>query len=474
MNQPLFPEVPVLLVDDEATWLRSLALILKKDGGINNSLKCQDSRQVMELLAANKICLVLLDLTMPHLSGEELLGLIVRDYPQIPVIVVSGVNQIEIAVRCMRNGARDYFIKSDESERLIATIKRTLDYERLQQENQRLKERVLQDRLDNPEVFAGIVTGHKCMLALFQYLEAVARSPEPLLVTGESGVGKELVARAVHDLRGVDAPWVAVNVAGLDDNVFSDTLFGHAKGAFTGAEQERGGMIAKAGTGTLFLDEIGDLSVASQVKLLRLLQEGEYYRLGSDRSQKLQARIVVATNIDLAASQAAGRFRKDLYYRLCAHHVHVPPLRERREDLSLLLDHFLEEVALAMGKKKPTPPSELPVLLATYHFPGNVRELRAMVYDAVSVHGAGILSMDTFKRVLSEVVPEGGGSCSTTPAAALAAGVLFTERLPTLAESAELLVVEAMKRAQGNQTIAAGLLGITRQALSKRLKKQAC
>lgn len=474
MTCPLFPEAPVLLVDDEDAWLRSLALILKKDAGINNSVKCQDSRQVMELLVTEKFSLVLLDLTMPHLSGEELLSLIVRDYPEIPVIVCSGVNQIEVAVRCMRNGARDYFIKSDESERLIATIQRTLDYQRLQQENRRLKERVLQDRLDNPAVFAGIVTGHRCMLALFQYLEAVARSPEPLLVTGESGVGKELIARAVHDLGGGDAPWVAVNVAGLDDNVFSDTLFGHAKGAFTGAEQERGGMIAKAGSGTLFLDEIGDLSVASQVKLLRLLQEGEYYPLGSDRPQKLKARIVVATNIDLAASQAAGRFRKDLYYRLCAHHVHVPPLRERREDLPLLLDHFLEEVSLAMGKKKPTPPGELPVLLATYHFPGNVRELRAMVYDAVSLHESGILSMDSFKRVLSEVGPEGGGPRPVTLFPDAATGVLFAERLPTLVESAELLVAEAMKRAQGNQTIAAGLLGITRQALSKRLKKQAC
>lgn len=233
-------------------------------------------------------------------------------------------------------------------------------------------------------------------------------------------------------------------------------------------------MIAKAGSGTLFLDEIGDLSVASQVKLLRLLQEGEYYPLGSDRPQKLKARIVVATNIDLAASQAAGRFRKDLYYRLCAHHVHVPPLRERREDLPLLLDHFLEEVALAMGKKIPTTPGELPVLLATYHFPGNVRELRAMVYDAVSLHESGILSMDSFKRVLSEIGPEGDGPRPASPFPGAAVGVLFGERLPTLVESAELLVAEAMKRAQGNQTIAAGLLGITRQALSKRLKKQTC
>ncbi len=471
MSSKLFPDIPLLSVDDEAAWLRSLSLILKKDAGINNVLRCEDSREVMELLASVQVSLILLDLTMPHLSGEELLALIVRDYPEIPVIVVSGVNQIETAVRCMRNGARDYFIKSDDTERLIATVQRTLEYQRLQQENVRLKECVLQDRLNNPAVFAGIITRNRRMQAIFQYLEAVARSPEPLLVTGESGVGKELVARAVHDLRGADEPWVAVNVAGLDDNVFADTLFGHAKGAFTGAEQTRGGMIAKAGSGTLFLDEIGDLSAASQVKLLRLLQEGEYYPLGSDHPQKLRSRIVVATNVDLAASQAKGQFRKDLYYRLCAHHVHIPPLQERREDLPLLLEHFFEEAAQAMGKKIPTPPGELPVLLATYHFPGNIRELRAMVYDAVSLHEMGILSMDSFKRVLSEADQEGSGACPSNTGSVATAGVLFAERLPTLIENAELLVTEAMKRAQGNQTIAAGLLGITRQALSKRLKK---
>ena len=473
MKSKHFPELPMLMVDDEAAWLRSLALTLKKEAGINNVLRCEDSREVMELLASVEVSMVLLDLTMPHLSGEELLEMITTDYPEVSVIVVSGVNQVETAVRCMHNGARDYFIKSDDAERLIGSIQRTLEYQRLQQENVRLKERVLQDRLDNPAVFSGIVTRNRRMQALFQYVEAVAQSPEPLLVTGESGVGKELVARAVHELRGGEEPWVAVNVAGLDDNVFADTLFGHAKGAFTGAEQSRGGMIDRAGSGTLFLDEIGDLTLPSQVKLLRLLQEGEYYPLGSDRPQKLRARIVVATNVDLAANQASGTFRKDLYYRLCAHHVHVPSLQERREDLPLLLDHFLEEAAQAMGKKKPTPPAELPVLLATYHFPGNIRELRAMVYDAVSLHEGGILSMDSFKGALMDVGKEGDREASANLHPEPLPGVLFSERLPTLAEGAEMLVAEAMKRAQGNQTIAAGLLGITRQALSKRLKKQA-
>lgn len=471
MNLPLLPGGALLLVDDEPAWLRSLSLNLKKEAGIGNILTCDDSREVMNVLAVEKVSLVLLDLTMPHLSGEELLPMIVKDFPEVPVIVVSGVNQIEIAVRCMRNGAQDYFIKSDEIERLLASIQRVLKYQRLQQENFRLKERVLLDHLEKPTVFGGIITCNPRMLSLFKYVEAVAHSPEPLLITGESGVGKELVAKAVHALQEEDRPWVAMNVAGLDDNVFSDTLFGHARGAYTGAQQIRKGMIETAGSGTLFMDEIGDLSMASQVKLLRLLQEREYYPLGSDRPKKLNARIVVATNADIAELQAAGQFRKDLYFRLCAHHIHVPPLRDRPDDLPLLLDHFLGEAAHAMNKKKPTPPPELAVLLSTYHFPGNIRELRAMVFNAVSLHDAGVLSMKSFKRALGDRDDHGVFSVPDSVSRP-APAVLFSESLPTIQECIDLLVREAMKRSEGNQSIASGLLGISRQGLSKRLKKQ--
>ncbi len=255
-------------------------------------------------------------------------------------------------------------------------------------------------------------------------------------------------------------------MAGLDDAVFSDTLFGHMRGAFTGADQTRRGMIEEAADGTLFLDEIGDLSIASQVKLLRLLQEGEYFPLGSDRPKRLKARVVVATHQNLLLKQENGSFRRDLYYRLCTHMVHVPPLRERKGDLAPLLDHFLEEAARSLGKKKPTPPRELLQLLATYSFPGNVRELKALVYNAVSVHRDRVLSMDTFLKTV--VRPE----AKLNPPAISAERNLFAglEHLPTFGEAAELLVEEAMSRANGNQTIAARLLGISQPALSKRLK----
>lgn len=467
MKSSPYPHFGVLLVDDEPAWLRSLSLTLERSAGISNISTCQDSRQVLEMLEGQEIGLVLLDLTMPNLAGDELLAMIAEQYPQIAVIVISGMNQIESAVRCIKLGAFDYFVKTVEEDRLVSGVLRAIRMLELERQNREMSSRMLSGELRHPEAFAGIVTTDRAMHAIFSYIEAVALSAEPLLIMGESGVGKELIAKAVHSLSGCRGHLVAVNVAGLDDMVFADTLFGHTRGAFTGADQPRRGMIEEAAEGTLFLDEIGDLSIPSQVKLLRLLQEGEYFPLGSDRPKRLKARVVVATHQDLSQKQAAGSFRRDLYYRLCTHMVHVPPLRERTGDLPPLLDHFLEAAARALGKKKPTPPRELLQLLATYHFPGNIRELKAMVFNAVSVHRDRVLSMDTFLTTIGRPDTKPSHDALKGAEQNLYAGL---ERLPTFGEAAELLVEEAMSRAKGNQTIAARLLGISQPALSKRLK----
>ncbi|MCK4503518.1 MAG: sigma-54-dependent Fis family transcriptional regulator [Desulfuromonadales bacterium] len=466
MEVKLYPSFEVLLVDDELPWLRSLSLTLEGPGGITNLSQCADSRKVMSILEQNDIGLVLLDLTMPHLSGEELLEQIVAEYPQVRVIILSGMNQLETAVNCMRAGAFDYFVKAVDEERLVDGVQRAIRMVELESENRAMHKRFFRDQLDAPEVFASIVTNNAAMRTRFQYLEAVAPSSQPILITGESGVGKELVAEAVHTLSGNSGPLVSVNVAGLDDNVFADTLFGHVRGAFTGADNVRKGMIERAAGGTLFLDEIGDLNSASQVKLLRLLQNGEYYPLGSDQPKQMTARVVVATHADLDAKMAAGEFRRDLYYRLYSHHVHLPPLRERKDDLPLLLDHFLAEAATRLGKKKPTPPKELAVLLSTYSFPGNVRELEAMIYDAVSQHNGKTLSMKSFLvRIGSHTE-----YLSFEQSAHLKNPFAQLEDLPTLQQAGQLLVDEAMQRSTGNQSIAARLLGISQPALSKRLK----
>jgi DNA-binding NtrC family response regulator len=466
MTPGAYPSFPILAVDDEPAWLRSLRVALGR-AGIDNVETCQDAREVMARLAERPFGLVLLDLNMPHLSGEALLTRIAAEAPEVATVVISGMNQVETAVRCVKLGAFDYFVKTEEEDRLVAGVLRAVRMLELQRENREMASRVLSGAPRHPEAFASIVTRDRAMLALFSYVEAVAKSPQPLLVQGESGVGKELVARAAHALSGRAGPLVAVNVAGLDDAVFADTLFGHARGAFTGAEQARAGMVEAAADGTLFLDEIGDLSVASQVKLLRLLQEGEYFPLGSDRPKRLRARVIVATHQDLAAKQAAGAFRRDLFYRLCTHQVRIPALRERKGDVPLLLEHFLAEAARELGKKKPTAPRELPVLLGTYAFPGNVRELRAMAYDAVSLHRERVLAMDSF---LAAIERGGGAGASRAPAQPGENPFAGVEALPTIHDAVDLLIQEALARAGGNQTIAARLVGITQSALSKRQK----
>ena len=309
------------------------------------------------------------------------------------------------------------------------------------------------------------------MRRLVHLATRAAPSDLPVLITGETGTGKELLALSVHTVSHGQGELVAVNVAGLDDTMFSDTLFGHTKGAFTGADQARSGLITQAADGTLFLDEIGDLAIPSQVKLLRLLQEGTYYPLGADNPRQSSARVIVATNVDIVERVNAGAFRKDLYYRLRAHHLHVPPLRERQEDLSLLINHFLENAAQELNKPTPTPPMELYRLLKTYAFPGNVRELEAMIFDAVAQHQGGVLSLKTFKSITFDRrnAPDDGPQASD---ALENLSSLFPDCLPTLKEAEQALITEALQRADGNQGIAAGMLGLTRQALNKRLTRQ--
>lgn len=461
-----------MLVDDEEASLRSAGLTLEY-AGIDNIIKLQDSRQVIPLLANQEVELILLDLNMPHISGEKNLEVITREFPEIPVIVITGINDLDMAVKCMRMGAADYIVKPVDPDLLVARVKRTVEVLELAIENSALRNSFLSTELNNPEAFKGIVTRNPAMHAIFRYVEMVAETNRSVLISGETGVGKELIAGCIHELSGRQGDFISINVAGLDDTLFTDTLFGHERGAFTGAEQKRAGLIERAAGGTLFLDEIGDLEIPSQIKLLRLLQEGEYYPLGSDISKRANTRLVVATPHDLQKLQQEGKFRKDLYYRLCTHEIQIPPLRERMEDLPLLLVKFLQEAAAAQKKKIPTPPPELPVLLSTYHFLGNIRELQSMVFDAVAQHEKGTLSMQSFRKVLGKTRRNTGNALEekTPITPEFLDGISPEQSFPTLKEIQRLLIERALQRAEGNQTIAAQLLGISRQALNKRLKQ---
>lgn len=459
--------LPVLLIDDEPNILFSYRLILRS-AGLKDVITIQDSRQALPLLAEKNIGVIVLDLFMPELLGTVLLPQITRDFPEIPVIVMTASNELETAVECMKSGAIDYLVKPVEKNRFVSSVKRALEARLLHEETVSVRDCIFTDKIEKEEAFLSIITNSLKMKKIFQYIEAISGSSQPALITGETGVGKEAVAKAIHIVSGLRGAFIAVNVAGLDDALFSDTLFGHKKGAFTGAEKEREGLLAAAAGGTLFLDEIGDLSEVSQVKLLRLLQGNEYYPAGSDSAVKSEARIIVATNHNLEELTAKGKFRKDLYYRLSYHKVHIPPLRERKEDIPLLLGRFLEDAAKAMNRNKPVPPPELATLLSVYDFPGNIRELQAMVHDAVARHKSGVLSMESFRTAIGDRPLQ-----AEMPAVAVKGCIKEVfGHFPTLKEAENYIISEALSFSKDNQGIAASMLGLTRQALNKRIKRK--
>lgn len=447
----------VLVIEDDPIALRVLSAALRSGHQV---VPCADPRLVAQSLAAFPVDVVLMDLDLPHLSGEELLPRIQAAHPDLPVIVVTGTQDATVAVRLVKKGAFDYLVKPVQPKGLVGAVARAVA---VRQANRAAAgERPV--ALRRPEVFAGFVTASRAMQRIFEYIEAVAPSPNPVLVTGETGTGKELVAQAIHAASGRSGPCVACNVGGLDDALLSDALFGHRRGAFTGAVGDRAGLVERAAGGTLFLDEIGDLPVQSQVKLLRLLQEGEFLPVGADAPSTADIRVVAATSLDLDQRIADGRFRRDLYYRLCGHRVHLPPLRERREDVPVLIAHFAAVSCRALGIPPLRVPGSILDLVANHPFPGNVRELQALVHDAVSRRKGGQLAVEPFRALRAAPGP---GSALPTP------GVTFPGRLPTIDEVVALLVEEALRRSAGNQAAAARLLGISRQALGQRLKSQA-
>ncbi len=460
----------VLLIDDEDFILHSYKSVLASKG-LSSVLTLQDARDALPVIEQNKPDVIVIDLLMPYISGMDLLRAIKQNHSDIPVIVMTGLNDIENAVECMKEGAFDYLLKPVDIGRFMSSINRAIEFVDLRDEVKYLRQHILTDKLENEGAFKEIITNDRKMLSIFCYLEAIVKTRRPVLICGETGVGKELIARAIYALCNICGKFVSLNVAGLDDTIFSDTLFGHTRGSFTGADTDRDGLIVQASDGMLFLDEIGDLSQPSQLKLLRLLEEKIYYKIGSDEPMCCNALIIASTNRDIVSLVSEGKFRKDLYYRLCSHSVYVPPLRERLDDIPLLLEHFLETAAASLNRKKIYFPVELITLLTNYNFPGNIRELQGMVFDAVAQHRSGLISLLSFKSFISKV----GKKLDLTSIPGQDNIIPVHDNgnvLPTLKESEDYLITEALIRSNGNQGIAASILGISRQALNKRLKRR--
>lgn len=461
--------VTLLIIEDEEAVRCGIEAYFSDSG--YSTITADNGLIGVELFRLHQPDIVFTDLRMPVMGGLDVIREIKRISPDTPVFVISGTGILQDAVTAIKLGAWDYVEKPVHDFAMLENmLQKALENSHLRRQIAGLTEKLLSASLRKPEFFKPIITRSPALHSIFQYIEVIAPTGQHVLITGESGVGKELFANALHKASGCKGKLVALNVAGLDDQMFSDTLFGHARGAFTGADRVREGLIAQAAGGTLFLDEIGDLKEASQIKLLRLLQEGEYFPIGSDYPRRSDARILLATHRDLKEMVAKEAFRHDLYYRLFAHQIAIPPLRERVDDIPLLLEHYLHEASHMLGKTKPTPPPELCGYLQAYSFPGNVRELKAMVYDAVTRHSGGVLSMTGFLQTM-------GMSKSAIQKCidAEARIVLRTgedERIPTLEEAEELLIRQAMRLAENRQGVAARYLGINRSALNKKLLKR--
>lgn len=456
----------ILLVDDEQAELDAYSLLLTSMG-FKNVRTVSDSRLVLATLESMQSPVVFLDLNMPHMTGQEVLRELKLKKPQIPVIIITADSDIETAVECLRLGAHDYLVKPIDLKMFSSALRNALEIGLLRNEVLSLKGISFGSGEYSHKAFAGIITRSPVMFGIFQYIESIAGSGLPVLILGETGSGKELIARAIHEVSNLPGEFVAVDISGLDDTLLSDTLFGHTRGAYTGADKSRSGLIEKAANGTLFLDEIGDLSEASQVKLLRLLQEKIYYPLGADQPKQCHARIVTAANKDLSKLAGQdGEFRMDLYYRLSTHLIRVPPLRDRREDIPLLVDHLIAETALAMNKQAPAISNQAMSRLLRHQFWGNVRELKAYISDAVARCQHGYIDENLISERLigvNSVLTERSGS---TPLEGLFG------HFPTLEELVEYAVEAALAATDNNQSQASRLLGVSRQALNKRLKKR--
>jgi two-component system response regulator AtoC len=381
----------ILVVDDDRDFLEIMHANLAAAGWRQVDLEDDPRRVAQRLETEAQWDIALVDMTMPEMDGMALLDLIKSLSPPTECIMVTAVNDARTAVSCLRRGAYDYLVKPVQPEELHFALERTLERKRLL-EILSLGKRRQRPCLAQPQAFAEIVTHSAQVVRVLKEAELHAGSDVPILISGESGTGKELLARAIHAASARSArTFVAVNMASLTAGLFEAEFFGHTRGAFTGADRERAGFLQNADRGTLFLDEIGNLPLELQSKLLRVLQDGEYTRLGESRPQRVNVRIIAATNEDLEKMIERGRFRKDLYYRIRGGWLHLPPLRERTEDIPLLVRHFLQSAGTPANAGID---EEALCLLQQHQFPGNVRELKSILLAAVNLAQGGSISAE--------------------------------------------------------------------------------
>lgn len=443
----------VLIIDDDQAILNFLKILLLQTGKFEVNLLA-DSTKAMDILKNKTFDLLLLDMDMPKVSGLDILNFINKQNIALTTIVLTGVEDVDLAISAMKLGTYDYLLKPVEEKRLISTMDKVLN---LDLPDKKTNSGTFQNKLKYPEAFSQIITENEKMLKTFQQVEMIAPSDTGVLIWGESGTGKELMAKAIHQIsKRKDKKFVAVNAGLFANELFSSQFFGYTKGAFTGADSDRHGFIEEAHQGTLFLDEIGELSLPIQVKLLRFLQEGEFYRLGSTEYRTADVRIIAATNKNLFEEINKGTFRKDLFFRLNINSIFLPPLRDRKSDVINLAYYFLDKFSKQHGKNIHKISKPVINLLNYYTFPGNVRELMNIINSAVIVENKLEIRKDSLPVYFLEATQS----------------AISNHSLPlSIMEMEKNHIRKVLDYTQWNRSKAAKILKISRVSLISKIKK---
>jgi DNA-binding NtrC family response regulator len=440
----------ILVVDDEKNIRVGLGKSLELDG--YNVLLAGDGRQALSTVEEKEVDLIIADLKMPNLSGEELLKKMTTSYPTIPVIILTGHGSIEAAVNAMRDGAYDFLTKPVNLDRLSLLVKRALSNRELV-----LRHRALQEELEKRSQFANIIGKSDTMKRIFEVVKQVAPTKASVLITGDSGVGKELIADAIHfNSPRKDKPLIKVHCAALTETLLESELFGHEKGAFTGAVDRKRGRFELANLGTLFLDEIGEINQNIQIKILRVLQEKKFERVGGEDTIEVDVRIIAATNKNLKEEIRSGSFREDLYYRLNVVNIEIPPLRERKEDIPLLISAFIKELARENDRIVEGIDSKAAMTLYNYSWPGNVRELRNCIESAVVMSKSNIIGVEDLPPYIQ--------SSSDGNYVKISLGT-------TLSEAEKEIITFTLNQYKGNKSKSASVLGIGRKTLHRKINE---
>ncbi len=459
------PVARVLVVDDERSMRELLSIVLRRDG--YDVLLAPDGKVAVDTLKRERVDVLITDIRMPEMSGVDVLREAKAIDPEIISIIMTAFASTDTAVDALRLGAADYVHKSPNAVNdLRLRVRKELERKRLQQENVLLKR-----QLGTPNKFANIVGGSSAMLSVFELIETIAPTGSTVLITGESGTGKELVARAIHARSSrSDRPFVAVNCGALPDTLLESELFGHMRGAFTGADTNKKGLLEVAEKGTIFLDEIGEMSPMTQVKLLRVLQDRKFRRLGGTEEVEANIRIIAATNRDLAKLVAAGEFREDLFYRINVIPVKLPPLRERQDDVRALAEHFVEKYAQQMKKDIQGISGAAMTCLCSYAWPGNVRELENAIERAVALERAPAVLPDSLPEDVRAAagVASSGTAAQTVEERTLDDGFDLEQHVQDIERE---YIMEALRRSNGVKKNAAELLGLSFRQFRYLLKK---